>query len=388
MEKDARLKNFFQDMDFPSNKGEVDSWVNSLINQSVFDSENLGKCSFIENKAVDFSLIEKILSISRQQNHWANFGPVSRILEHYLCGVLKVHPGKEVIMCKSATDALFIAALIKSINKRQTLRWVVSAFGFYSTHIGPLADSRIIDCDSEGLLSIEALKALDSHSWDGLIVTNVFGLSDDLSVYIQFCFENGKEIIIDNALGFYFSGRNKNYAADEVISFHQTKPWGMGEGGCLILSKDDVPLARSLINFGVGSDIDIRAFSCNSKLSDYSSALILQRLLNSYQWRPCYIDQTHRIKKIVNVLGLSTLAYIPDGKPLANVPVVCPKSVSINAIIQKNSRIQFGKYYQPLCSGKKQSAELFDKMLNIPCHSDMAKLSDDEITEAIQLVLE
>ncbi len=379
------LKKYFES---PLNKEEADELVNGMINGSLSVQGRSANCPFIENKLIDFPLLEKILSISRQQNHWANFGPVSRILEHYLCGALNVQDDKEIIVCKSATDALFVACNIKAIKKRKTIRWVVSAFGFFSTHIGPLAQSQVIDCNAKGLLSIEELASLPADSWDGLIVTNVFGLFDDLSDYIGLCLKSGKEIVIDNALGFYFSGRNEGAMADEVISFHQTKPWGIGEGGCLVVNKEDADLARSLINFGVGSDLDVRPYSCNSKLSDFHSALILQRLLNTYQWMPRYLEQTNRIISITADLGLALLSDIPNDKMLGHVPVICPRSISIKAAKEKIKHIQFGKYYKPLTEEMRQATALFDHILNIPCHSGIDVLSDRQIVESIRLIIE
>ena len=381
-----RSKNNIEEKDFPSNDEEAYGFIENLINHAGPRNEHKVHCSFIENKKIDYPLIQKLLKVSSHQNHWANFGPVSRMLERYLFNELNVHNDKAVVMCKSATDALFVGTNIKSINKGRPLRWVISAFGFFSTDIGTLSQSIVLDCDSSGLLDIKELKTLDSDSWDGLIVTNVFGLYDDLSEYIDFCREEKKEIVIDNAVGFYYSSR-KTSTADEVISFHQTKPWGIGEGGCLIVDNEYADLARSLINFGVGEGDEVRPYCMNSKLSDFDSALILQRLLNRDKWEPRYIEQAERIRNIVIELGLSTLSGIPNGKIMGNIPVVCPGVVQLSKLLEEDGAIQFGKYYKPLSPNKKQSSDLFDRMLNIPCHGELANLSDNQITDSIRSIL-
>ncbi|KJV05545.1 DegT/DnrJ/EryC1/StrS family aminotransferase [Methylocucumis oryzae] len=289
-------------------------------------------------------------------------------------------------MCKSATDALFVACYLKAIATGKPLRWVVSGYGFFSTHIGCLANSLVLDCDEQGLLSFEALKALPIDAWDGMVVTNMFGLFDDLSEYNDFCRIHGKAIIIDNALGFCYPGRQNSDAPDEVISFHQTKPWGMGEGGCLIVNKTEQALAKSLINFGVESS-NTQVYAMNSKLSDFDSALILQRLLHIDDWLPLYRQQTQRVKTIAQALGGRLLVDIADDKFLGHVPVLFPKPISAERIAQQHQTIQFGKYYLPLAPGLPQASALYQHILNIPSHSGMAMLTDAQIRDAIVGVL-
>ncbi len=343
-------------------------------------------CSFIENKSIDFVLLEEILTASKRRNHWANFGPVLCALEAYLAELLNIPADKAVVMCKSATDALFIVCHLKTIAKATPLRWVVSGYGFFSTHIGCLANSLVLDCDERGLLSLEALKALPIDAWDGVVVTNMFGLFDDLSEYSDYCRLHGKAIIIDNALGFFYPGRQNSDAPDEVISFHQTKPWGMGEGGCLIINNSEQALAKSLINFGVESR-NTQAYAMNSKLSDFDSALILQRLLHIDDWLSLYRQQTQRVKTIAQTLGGQLLFPIADDKFLGHIPVLFPQAISAERIVQQHQVIQFGKYYLPLAPGLAQASALYQHILNIPSHSGMALLTDQQIMTAITDVI-
>ena len=347
------------------------------------DLEATSTCAFVENKKIDFRQLETILSPAALSNHWANFGPVADALERQLSTMMNLPKEREVIICKSGTDALFVLANIKAIHRGHPLKWVVSAFGFFSTHIGSLSESRIIDCDGRGMLSLAELKALDESLWDGLIVTNVFGLFDDLSEYIDLCAELGKEIIIDNAVGFKYSARCKASAADEIISFHQTKPWGMGEGGCLVVKAEDAAIARSLINFGVNLDAKYRQYALNSKLPEISAALILQRLLDMPRWQTLYKAQTSRLVEITKELKLPLLAELSAETLVGNLPVLCPQPVDYEMLTAGNRPLCFGKYYKPLADDKQQAKELFGRMLNIPCHSQLADLSNDQITASI-----
>ncbi len=349
---------------------------------------NIARCDFIENKVIDFTLLELLLTQSKNTNHWANYGPASIELENHLSEALKINKTQKIIVCKSATDALFILTNIKAIKKKKPLKWVISSFGFISTNIGPLANATIIDCQLNGLISLKELKELPPHSWDGLIITNVFGLFNHFEEYIKLCHELNKEIIIDNALGFHFKARENTNSPNEIISLHQTKPWGMGEGGCLVINKDDEDLSRALINFGVGLEPSLRVYASNSKLADINAALILQRLYKIKEWEPKYIEQTLRVSETVDKLSLHPLSPLPKHYASGQLPILSLSEVSTHTIIKNNSPIQFGKYHCALSDTTKNALRIYKHILNIPCHSDMIKLSDIQIKNAIENILD
>jgi dTDP-4-amino-4,6-dideoxygalactose transaminase len=89
------------------------------------------KIDFIENKHIDFKKINKIYDISRQANHHANFGPVSKLLENFFAKKLKLPKNKRVICCSSATSAMLIIA--KYLISKKKLDLLLQIFRFSQT---------------------------------------------------------------------------------------------------------------------------------------------------------------------------------------------------------------------------------------------------------------
>jgi len=265
--------------------------------------------AFIEQKCPDFDQLAEILSLSADSGYWANFGPISSLLESVLERYLHLPPSRAAVMCSSGTAALVTAIALKEYRAGRRLRWVVSAYGFRASCLGPLADAMVLDCDGGGMLDLNALTRLDPRSWDGAVVTNVFGLKPDARNYIEFCRERDKELVVDNA-GMLDGFRRDDalWSADEILSFHQTKPWGMGEGGCAVIPREHVPLFRALINGAEKLSPAARLWASNSKISDVSCALILQRLLRASEWSCAYQEQARRILPIALGAGLRLLA--------------------------------------------------------------------------------
>jgi dTDP-4-amino-4,6-dideoxygalactose transaminase len=259
------------------------------------------------------------------------------------------------------------------------LRWVISAYGFRASCLGPLADATVLDCNTAGMLDMEALAGLDPHSWDGAVITNVFGLRSDLRDYIAFCRDAKKELIVDNAgLLDGFLRDDPRSTADEILSFHQTKPWGMGEGGCAILAREEAPFFRAIINGGDALRPEARVWASNSKISDISCALILQRLLQAPEWSCDYQEQAQRILEIALGAGLSPLAPMDLAKLTPpHLPMLSPSPVAETDLL--NDLFVMQKYYEPLSAACPTAAGIYNRIVNIPCHSDMALLRDEEI---------
>ncbi|WP_394699812.1 DegT/DnrJ/EryC1/StrS family aminotransferase [uncultured Pseudodesulfovibrio sp.] len=341
--------------------------------------------AFIENKDIDFSIVQEVLGLSKGQNHWANFGPVSVLLEKYISQLIHLDCDKRVVMCKSGTEALLTLVSLANLKSGKRLRWVVSAFGFIASNIGVLSDAHVVDCDEDGILSFEDLLDIPIDSWDGVILTNPFGVGSDFSRITAYCNENGKELIVDNATALFTPTRNRN-SSSEVVSFHQTKPWGQGEGGCAILPAEDEPSFRSLLNFGVGLDDNAREYARNGKISDFSCALIYQRLVRLPGWERGYILQARKVWKAVQDSGLQLLSGTNNNQITGHLPVLFDKPVSKSKIV--NPVCTLRKYYNPLSNKHPRANDIFGRIVNVPCHPGMAAVSEDALRQLlIQLSL-
>jgi dTDP-4-amino-4,6-dideoxygalactose transaminase len=343
--------------------------------------------AFIEQKLPDFAQLAEILRLSANSCYWTNFGPVSSLLESALERYLNLPPSRAVVMCSSGTAALLALIALKEHRAGRSLQWAISAYGFRSTGLGPLASATVLDCDDQGLLDLETLAGLDPDTWDGAVLTNVFGLRSELRDYVGLCRDMGKELIVDSAgLLQGFSRENERWSVDEILSFHQTKPWGMGEGGCAIVDRENATILRAFMNCGDGLDKAARAGAANCKISDFSCALILQRLLRAPEWCSAYQEQARRVLEIAAQAGLRPLAPLDlSVMTPPHLPMLSPHPISERSLT--NEMLVIRKYYKPLTGLSQNAWTIYEHIVNIPCHPDMAALRDEEIGRCLENIV-
>ena len=198
------------------------------------------------------------------------------------------------------------------------------------------------------------------------------------------CRDLGKELIVDSAgLLLGFARNDPWWSVDEILSFHQTKPWGMGEGGCAIVAKEHAPILRKFMNCGEGLDQNARAKAVNIKISDFSCALILQRLLRAPDWSVAHQAQARRILEIAGKAGLRPLAPLdlsvmtpPHLPMLARCPIAETSLAGNNFVMRK--------YYKPLADLSGNANTIYEHIVNVPCHPDMEALCDEEIGRSLE----
>lgn len=342
--------------------------------------------SYVESKRCHFGRIEALLAESEDQNHWTNFGPVWRRLKSFIETRLALPPSRSALPCASGNSALFAAAAIapRTIAKP----WVVSAYGFRSTVIGPFAQAMVVDCDANGLLPTDFHSALAADSFGGFVVTNPFGLFSDFSAYVGLARALSKPLILDNAAGFLSIDRTDHAGIFECLSFHHTKPFGFGEGGCLILDRALEEQAIAALNFGYGARgaADAVALS-NGKLSDVAAAFILDRLERESEWAPSYLVQARRVTEIVDKLGLRQLKApgLMGEAAVGCLAVLIGRELTTEALA--NPYLTLRKYYPPLSDDAPNARAIYNQIINIPVHSGLALVSDDEIGTTLRKFL-
>lgn len=342
-----------------------------------------GKVGFIEAKAIDWDVMDKQLAQSRDINQYTNFGPVSMQLEDKLMDYFEpdiLEPNRIVVACSSGTSALFALVEMHNLAHRQDLKWGVCSYSFHCNRQGPLRDAEIIDCDECGMLDIGKFDATDCNA---MLVTNPFGIVDNLDEYKRYCRDHKKVLICDSCSAF---DALTNHDVDQAFSFHHTKPWGFGEGGAVIINQENKNLFRALINFGVyGSpnmtpkkSMMLKQKSTNAKLSDVAAGFILQRLEN-YQYIAS--DDTaryHRVQGLASQFDMNCLGSKPQSPN--TVPLLCPRAVnSLN-----NQYVSLGKYYEPL-EPTPNATNIYSRIINFPCHSGIDELSDPVISECLSI---
>ncbi|KPL52451.1 hypothetical protein ABB55_09630 [Prosthecomicrobium hirschii] len=333
---------------------------------------------FVEAKRPDWTRIGEIAALSERAGQWANNGPVVAALERELARLLEIGPGRCVVAASSGTAATFALAGAAAVELGRAPRWVASAFGFLSTGIGPLADVTFVDCDPGGMIDLSAVAALPEDAWDGLIATNPFGLYPSMEPVIAFCRQRNKRLIVDSAQAFLGIRRQgEAEQASEIVSLHATKPAGIGEGGFAILSEAQAPAVRSMLNFGVGSDPQARAFAANGKMSEIAAAAVLERLERLPSWRHLYRSQRKRLEILTQDAGLAPLAPTTGPAPIGNLPLLLPRPYRSGDL--PPARFDCGRYYRPMAPDAPVAASIYARMLNLPCHPGMAAIASEEM---------
>lgn len=337
--------------------------------------------AFVEDKRADLEAVASLLEESAAANHWTNFGPVWHRLKSHIESALQLPNDRCAIPTASGTHALNAAAALAA--RQDEIRWVASSFGFRATVIGPFADAAVIDCDKDGLIDLDLLSTFEDGSYQGIVATNPFGILVDMNDAVAFARRNDKALVLDNAAAFVGFDRSDNRGVFECLSFHHTKPYGMGEGGCLIIDRALEADAKTALDFGYKwTWASGQAALSNGKLSDPAAAFILVRQRNDGAWADRYREQFRRVAGIGQKLGYSPLIDLGrvGSGAYGNVPLLCARPISLETI--ENGFFKLQKYYKPLGDGP-VSHDLYARIVNVPSHPGLECLSDEELEEVL-----
>ncbi|MGB0953858.1 MAG: DegT/DnrJ/EryC1/StrS family aminotransferase [Planctomycetota bacterium] len=330
---------------------------------------------FIESKSVEEARVSELLRACRQEGQWANGGPLFDTLAEAYASYVSLPEDQVFLPCANGGLALEgMARLLdaKRFGKKgDKQRWVVGDFTFKNQARGYFADSHVVDCDAQGMLSLEELVALDPETYDGFVVTNLYGVWNDFSAYADFAKKQGKAMLIDNAAGMARKLPSWPYQA---FSLHHTKPYGMGEGGLAIVPKEEREQLAALFGYGELGDAHASHWVNNGKLSEMACAYHLARLETAFEWAPRYSMQALRVHHLACRAGLTPLFESHPVHAAMSLPFLVPGSLSVPGL--KNPTLTFGKYYQPL-TGKPQAKRLYKRIVNIPAHPDVAQVPED-----------
>ena len=236
--------------------------------------------------------VKKLFSIDRYaqylhrslvKGHLTNDGPLQSVLHAKVKNL--VRSNRNVLLSSNGTSALHALAAGLELRKGRHLKWVTQAFTFPSSMQGPLSDAFVCDIDANlHGPCIQFLNERKAH-FDGVIVTNCFGYQTEILAYEKWCIRNDKLLIFDNAatpLGFVEDGRCIHDVGDGAfISFHETKPFGRGEGGAIFTGKDVAPFVHQAMNFGYDTPNQVRIpnrYSSNWRMSDFAAAAICDHI--------------------------------------------------------------------------------------------------------------
>ena len=242
--------------------------------------------------------------------------------------------------------------------------------GYFST-------ATAVDCDAQGLLSLDELAALPLDAYDGIVVTNPFGLCRDFDRYRDFADRHSKAVLLDNAAGVRRSIPEVDY---QSLSLHHTKPYGVGEGGLAVLPAAQAEEFFELIDYRNLTPDRADCWLNNGKLSDLACAFHLDRLDRSPEWVPRYETQAARILQIARQAGLRQLLPLDGSTVATSLPFLEDRPVPVSQL--ENPLLTLGKYYAPLAPTP-NAAVIYERIVHVPSHPDVARLDTGELTDML-----
>jgi len=345
------------------------------------------KVNWIPNKKINKKKVNELFRKSIETGQFTNNGPNVQLLEKVIREKLQIDESKAIIAVTNGSVALHALASSIEYYENKKIQWATQSFTFPPSAQGTLSNVKIVDIDNEGGLDLNEL----NESIGGIIVTNIFGNIVDIGKYEKWAKENDKFLIFDNAatpFTFYKGKSCCNYGHGSTISFHHTKPFGFGEGGAIIVDKKYEKNIRCLNNFGIDltNNYWVREGN-NNKMSDISAIYIIQYLDNFdkiikkhkmlYKYFKEQIEK-HKLK----------IKLFPSFHDDDNIMASCfcllfgEYDDKIRLKILDND-IFCRKYYHPL-KETKNTVEIYNKILCLPCNIDMTKKDINSIISLIK----
>jgi dTDP-4-amino-4,6-dideoxygalactose transaminase len=328
----------------------------------------------------------RYLQKSLDEGKLSNDGPLQAVLAAKVRAA--VRSANEVLLACNGTAALHALCIGLNLKYKKELRWITQAFTFSSCINGPLSSCQIADMDPEHLGP--SIAYLEEHldEFDGIIVTNVFGLQTNLLRYQHWCNEHGKLLIQDNAaspIGFVHDN-NRTCIHDvgdgAIISFHETKPFGRAEGGAIFARDDVLVFVHQAMNFGFDIPANIRRphRACsNFRMSDIAAASICDHLdfMEFNDWEERLQDLTKFAETCLESNGLEIAFPIQYPTILSCLFIRLNEGNTPEKALRRLSsyNIEAKHLYVPLCDRNEapEAWKLFDSTICLPFHLEISR---------------
>ena len=218
---------------------------------------------------------------------YSNWGPLVHELQERLCSQLAQPQGSMV--CASSGTAALVGAILATAGRATSDRplAVVPALTFVGTALAVEEcgfDVFVADVDpTEWTLDPVRLEQEVDLDRVGLVVPVApFGRPVDQARWQTFRARTGIAVVIDGAASFDLAAPSPDDFLGQIpvtMSFHATKAFSSGEGGCIACGRSAAAVdATRALNFGFYDDRNAVAASTNGKMSEYHAAVGLAEL--------------------------------------------------------------------------------------------------------------
>jgi len=364
-----------------------------------------GKIPFIKPKFPEPEELVEDLRRIYKNNYYSNNGPVyfefKEAIENYL------GQGLHAVLVSNATLGLMLAiqAAFGTSNERKYI--AIPSFTFAA---GPLATKwcgfqpLFIDINAEtSQPSLNSFRqAVDAYPDQiaGALLTNSFGIGNgEIDEWDSMLNEYAIPYIVDSAPGLgstYMDGKLLGARGrSEVFSLHATKPFGIGEGG--LITTTDQQLAseyESLKNFGFDKDKMTTALGINAKITELDCAIGL-RILRKYEI--VLEDRRKTYKRYQENLKGFDVGFLPRAESasiqFATIIVPAEKRQKVLAALEAGG-VEVRTYYAPSVHTfplfkddpvvELRGTKLLSKqVLSLPVHPNMDESTVDYICDII-----
>ena len=330
---------------------------------------------------MDIDRFKQIISKSESLNQFTNSGPAKKDLEQILHKLLNISDDKSVLCVSNGTLALHAIKLFFQ-RRNPNFSWVSPSFTFPSCTVGGFKTS-IVDIE----LRSKTLSREEIKKYDGTIITSLFGTyPGNLKELLSCASRNNKKVILDVASSpmTTIDGRNIcNFGDYSFGSLHHTKYLGFGEGGFIVLPKEEYTEMSSILAFGYTANQAVRKYnplSSNYKMSDVAAAAIIQHLqkLDLDLLLNIQNDFTEQLNDLEN----SSLFLHNEGTFYGNLPILFKEPQNKESFFKQGIEAQ--KYYYPLSVDHDNSMFTYDRIINFPLHTDLTSRDISKIINSIK----
>lgn len=354
-----------------------------------------GRVRWCLRKEFSLERFGSYLAPSIAKSHLTNDGPLQSVAARKVQDLL--HTKRLVLLAANGTAALHALAAGLEIKLGKRLRWATQAFTFPSSIQGPFCSAIVVDVEEDTLYpKVDALERIQDLI-DGVVVTNVFGLQGSILEMEQWCKVHEKLLIFDNAataVGLTVDGRCIHDVGDgAIVSLHETKPIGRGEGGAIFVSQELLPYVHQAINFGFDVQANVRVphrFASNWRMSDVAAAALCDHWdrITEQGWVDCQSSLLQRVDALLPVFGFGWLPK-PSYPTLAsclfirlNVMLTDDQLDNIVArLLRSAPSVEAKRYYRPLSSEATTAWKVFRSTVCIPFH---VGLTEDLIVHSLK----
>jgi dTDP-4-amino-4,6-dideoxygalactose transaminase len=245
---------------------------------------------------------------------YTNWGPLASELEGRLSGQFGLTDGG-VVSASSGTSAL-IGAILASAGRATSDRpfAIVPAFTFVATAVAVEQCGYrpyLVDVDADTwTLSPDRVGDHPILDRTGLVVAvAAFGRPVPQRSWLVFRQRTGIPVVIDGAASFEGASADPRPYVGRIpvtLSFHATKAFATGEGGCVVTTDSQLSaLVTEALNFGFYASRESRSPSTNGKMSEYHAAVGLAELDNWAEKRSLFRGTADRYRSRLAASGLN-----------------------------------------------------------------------------------